>query len=142
MRRQDSGSQAAAVLERPECWPSSDKGPWLEPARDVVALAWKARGRVGRDATGAAGQAGAAVRRIRDARAGSHSQPRDRASLADDPDSARPGSAERPWSIKEAGPDLLPGTNLGFLFVAAFGELLLVIWVVGWGTRLSEPTTR
>jgi hypothetical protein len=45
------------------------------------------------------------------------------------------------WSIMEAGPYLLPGIDLGFLFVASFGELILLVWLIGWGTRLSEPTT-
>ncbi len=45
------------------------------------------------------------------------------------------------WSIMEAGPYLLPGIDLGFLFVATFGELILLVWLIGWGTRLSEPTT-
>lgn len=45
------------------------------------------------------------------------------------------------WSIMEAGPYLLPGINLSFLFVATFGELILLVWLIGWGTRLSEPTT-
>ncbi len=45
------------------------------------------------------------------------------------------------WSIMEAGPYLLPGIDLGFLFVATFGELILLMWLIGWGTRLSEPTT-
>jgi len=31
--------------------------------------------------------------------------------------------------------------NLGFLFVASFGELILLVWLIGWGTRLSEPAT-
>jgi hypothetical protein len=45
------------------------------------------------------------------------------------------------WSIMEAGTYLLPGIDLGFLFIATFGELLLLVWLIGWGTRLSEPTT-
>src|SRR5712692_74392 len=45
------------------------------------------------------------------------------------------------WSIMEAGPYLLPGIDLGFLFVASFGELILLVWLIGWGTRLSEPIT-
>jgi hypothetical protein len=45
------------------------------------------------------------------------------------------------WCVMESGPYLLPGVDLGFLFVAAFGELILLAWLVGWGTRLVEPAT-
>jgi hypothetical protein len=45
------------------------------------------------------------------------------------------------WSIMEAGPYLLPGIDLGFLFVASLGELVLLVWLVGWGTRLGDPGT-
>src|SRR6266851_3362407 len=45
------------------------------------------------------------------------------------------------WSIMESGPYLLPGIDLSFLFVATFGELILLVWLIGWGTRLSEPIT-
>lgn len=45
------------------------------------------------------------------------------------------------WSIMEAGPYVLPGTNLGFLFIATFGELILLVWLIGWGARLSEPSS-
>ena len=50
------------------------------------------------------------------------------------------------WIIMESGPYLLPGIDVGFLFVASFGELILLVWLVGWGTRLSDkdrniPTT-
>jgi Domain of unknown function (DUF4386) len=45
------------------------------------------------------------------------------------------------WSIMEAGPYLLPGIDLSFLLIATFGELLLLVWLIGWGTRLAEPTT-
>ena len=43
------------------------------------------------------------------------------------------------WMIMEAGPYLAPGIDLGFLFVATFGELILLVWLVGWGTRLGDP---
>lgn len=43
------------------------------------------------------------------------------------------------WTIMESGPYLFPGVDLGFLFVATFGELILLVWLIGWGTRLSEP---
>jgi Domain of unknown function (DUF4386) len=42
------------------------------------------------------------------------------------------------WIIMEAGAYLLPGVDLGFLFVATFGELFLLVWLIGWGTRLKE----
>jgi hypothetical protein len=45
------------------------------------------------------------------------------------------------WIVMQAGPYLLPGVDLGFLFVATFGELFLLVWLVGWGTRLKEPAT-
>lgn len=44
------------------------------------------------------------------------------------------------WSVMEAGPYLLPKVDLGFLFIASFGEMLLLVWLIGWGTRLNEPT--
>jgi len=43
------------------------------------------------------------------------------------------------WIIMEAGPYLLPQVNMGFLIVTSFGELLLLAWLIGWGTRLKEP---
>ena len=43
------------------------------------------------------------------------------------------------WIVMEAGPYLLPQVNLGFLIVTSFGELLLLAWLIGWGTRLKEP---
>ena len=43
------------------------------------------------------------------------------------------------WSIMESGPYLLPGIDLSFLFVATFGELILLVWLIGWSTRLREP---
>jgi hypothetical protein len=45
------------------------------------------------------------------------------------------------WIIIEVAPYLLPGINLGFLWVATFGELILLVWLIGWGARLTEPTT-
>jgi hypothetical protein len=45
------------------------------------------------------------------------------------------------WVIMESGPYLWPGVDLGFLFVATFGELFLLIWLIGWGTRLPGPST-
>jgi hypothetical protein len=44
------------------------------------------------------------------------------------------------WIGLEVGPYLLPGVDLGFLFVATLGELFLLVWLIGWGTRLKEPT--
>lgn len=43
------------------------------------------------------------------------------------------------WCIMQAGPYFFPAANLGFLFVATFGELILLVWLIGWGTRLKEP---
>lgn len=43
------------------------------------------------------------------------------------------------WMVSEAGRYLLPGVDLGFLFVTSFGELALIVWLVGWGLRLREP---
>ncbi len=43
------------------------------------------------------------------------------------------------WIVMEAGPYLAPGVHLRFLFVATFGELIFLAWLVGWGTRLGEP---
>ena len=45
------------------------------------------------------------------------------------------------WFIMESGHYLLPGINLDFLFVATFGELFLLVWLIGWGTRLRQPIT-
>jgi hypothetical protein len=45
------------------------------------------------------------------------------------------------WCLMEAGRYLLPGIDLGFLFVTSFGELVLLAWLIGWGARLREPTT-
>jgi hypothetical protein len=42
------------------------------------------------------------------------------------------------WVVSQAGRYLLPGVDLGFLFVTTFGELVLLVWLVGWGTRLKE----
>jgi len=39
----------------------------------------------------------------------------------------------------ESGPYLFPGIDLGFLFVASFGELIFLVWLAGWGIRLREP---
>jgi hypothetical protein len=30
------------------------------------------------------------------------------------------------------------GVNLEFLFVTSFGELVLLVWLIGWGTRLRD----
>jgi hypothetical protein len=43
------------------------------------------------------------------------------------------------WIATEAGPYVLPGVNLGWLFFTSFGELVLLGWLIGWGTRLKEP---
>jgi Domain of unknown function (DUF4386) len=43
------------------------------------------------------------------------------------------------WILIESGPYLFPGVNLGIVWVATFGELILLVWLIGWGTRLREP---
>lgn len=43
------------------------------------------------------------------------------------------------WIVMESGPYVVPGVDLGSLFVATFGELVLLVWLIGWGTRLKEP---
>jgi hypothetical protein len=43
------------------------------------------------------------------------------------------------WIVMESGPFVAPGIDFGFLFVATLGELFLLVWLVGWGTRLREP---
>jgi hypothetical protein len=45
------------------------------------------------------------------------------------------------WSILESGPYLFPGVNLDFVWITTAGELFLLVWLVGWGTRLREATT-
>jgi hypothetical protein len=32
--------------------------------------------------------------------------------------------------------------DLGLLFIATFGELFLLVWLIGWGTRLKEIAAR
>jgi hypothetical protein len=43
------------------------------------------------------------------------------------------------WCVMEAGHYLLPGVDLGWLFIPTFAELILLVWLVGWGFRLREP---
>jgi len=31
------------------------------------------------------------------------------------------------------------GVDLEFLFFTSFGELVLIVWLIGWGSRLAEP---
>jgi hypothetical protein len=45
------------------------------------------------------------------------------------------------WIVMNSSRYLLPGIDLGFLFVTSFGELILLVWLIGWGTRLKEPAT-
>jgi len=45
-------------------------------------------------------------------------------------------------ALTEAGPYVLPHADLGFLLVTSFGELIFLIWLIGWGTRLKEPDRR
>jgi hypothetical protein len=46
------------------------------------------------------------------------------------------------WIVMESGPYLAPGIDFGFLFAATCGELILLVWLVGWGTRLREPAEK
>ena len=46
------------------------------------------------------------------------------------------------WIVTEAGPYVLPHADLGPLVVTSFGELILLVWLIGWGTRLKEPNLR
>ena len=41
------------------------------------------------------------------------------------------------WVVMNAGPYLLPGANFGWLFVVTFVELLLPIWLIARGRRLT-----
>jgi hypothetical protein len=43
------------------------------------------------------------------------------------------------WMLLEAGPYVLPGAPVGFLLVTTFGELILLVWLIGWGVRLEAP---
>ncbi len=43
------------------------------------------------------------------------------------------------WIAVEAGRYVLPATKLGFLSFTSLGEVVLLAWLVGWGTRLKEP---
>jgi len=43
------------------------------------------------------------------------------------------------WSVMEVGKYAAPGIPLGFLWITTPGELFLLVWLVGWGTRLREP---
>lgn len=40
------------------------------------------------------------------------------------------------WIVMQSGQYL--GIDLGFLFFTSFGELVLIVWLIGWGTRLRE----
>jgi hypothetical protein len=46
------------------------------------------------------------------------------------------------WIVMESGRYLLPGVDLGLLFIATSGELFLLVWLIGWGTRLKEIAAR
>jgi hypothetical protein len=43
------------------------------------------------------------------------------------------------WILIGSGPYLLPGVSFGPLFAVTFIELLLPVWLVGFGLRLREP---
>ncbi|HEY5677814.1 MAG TPA: DUF4386 family protein, partial [Myxococcales bacterium] len=40
------------------------------------------------------------------------------------------------WIVRQSGQYL--GIDLGFLFFTSFGELALIVWLIGWGTRLRD----
>jgi Domain of unknown function (DUF4386) len=43
------------------------------------------------------------------------------------------------WIAIQSAPYLFPGTRLGFLWITTAGELFLLVWLIGWGTRLRDP---
>jgi hypothetical protein len=45
------------------------------------------------------------------------------------------------WIGTEVGPFLLPHTNVDFLMITSVGELVLLVWLIGWGLRLKEPVS-
>jgi Domain of unknown function (DUF4386) len=47
------------------------------------------------------------------------------------------------WSVMKSGPYLLPGIDLDFLWITTAGELIFLVWLIGWGTRLKvgAPST-
>lgn len=42
------------------------------------------------------------------------------------------------WIVLQSGEYVWPAVDLGFLFVATFGELVLLVWLAGWGARLRD----
>ncbi len=46
------------------------------------------------------------------------------------------------WIAIESGPYVLPGVDLGVLWIATGGELLFLAWLIGWGTRVTEAAAR
>jgi hypothetical protein len=43
------------------------------------------------------------------------------------------------WVASQSLPYLFPHRDFGFLLATSLGELVLLIWVIGWGLRLKEP---
>jgi hypothetical protein len=43
------------------------------------------------------------------------------------------------WLVVPSGRYVSPGFDVGRLFFVTFSELLLPLWLIGWGTRLREP---
>ena len=43
------------------------------------------------------------------------------------------------WILRDSGPYLMPGANLEFLLIPTFAELFLLVWMIGWGTRVKLP---
>jgi uncharacterized protein DUF4386 len=44
------------------------------------------------------------------------------------------------WIVLEANPYVLPQVDLGFVEITSIGELFLLGWLIGWGTRLRGTT--
>jgi len=42
------------------------------------------------------------------------------------------------WVIDSLKPYLYPNAHLGFVFITFFGELIFMVWLLGWGRKLQE----
>ncbi len=45
------------------------------------------------------------------------------------------------WILRDSGPYLMAGANLEFLLIPTFAEVFLLVWMIGWGTRVKLPDT-
>ena len=43
------------------------------------------------------------------------------------------------WVVNDVGFYVLPNASFGYLSVLFAGELVLMVWLLGWGWRLKEP---